>query len=257
MEDPQKVLELTVQAGQLLLDHWAEVGRVQHTMERLAAAYGDQEFHVYVLTNGIFASLGRDGRQHMARVGHVPQSSVHLGRVDAVNTLSRQIAAGQVPLEQAMARLESIRAIPVLPLWQQVLACGAGAGFFAILFGGGWREFGCAFAAGVLLQLFLHRAEGQQLNKIITRLLGAALVTAVGAACVELGLSHDIDRIIIGSIMPLVPGIALTMAIRDFFNADYLSGTIRLMDALIIGLSIAAGVGAVLAFAAIVWGVSL
>ena len=133
MEDPQKVLELTVQAGQLLLENGAEVFRVQQTMEIMAAAYGETEFHVYVLTNGIFASLGRDGRQHMARVGHVPQSSVHLGRVDAVNTLSRQIAAGQVPLEEAMARIEQIRAIPVLPLWQQVLACGAGTGFFAIL----------------------------------------------------------------------------------------------------------------------------
>lgn len=257
MEDPQKVLELTVQAGQLLLENGAEVFRVQQTMEIMAAAYGETEFHVYVLTNGIFASLGRDGRQHVARVGHVPQASVHLGRVDAVNTLSRQIAAGQVNLEQAMARLEQIRAMPVLPLWQQVLACGAGAGFFAILFGGGWREFGCAFAAGILLQLFLWQAEGRRLNKIITRLLGAALVTAVAAVCVELGFSADIDRIIIGSIMPLVPGIALTMAIRDFFNADYLSGTIRLMDALIIGLSIAAGVGAVLAFGAVALGVSL
>ena len=176
MEDPQKVLELTVQAGQLLLENGAEVFRVQQTMEIMAAAYGETEFHVYVLTNGIFASLGRDGRQHMARVGHVPQSSVHLGRVDAVNTLSRQIAAGQVPLEEAMARIEQIRAIPVLPLWQQVLACGAGTGFFAILFGGGWREFGCAFVAGILLQLFLWQAEGRRLNKIITRLLGAALV---------------------------------------------------------------------------------
>ncbi len=257
MEDPQKVLELTVQAGQLLLENGAEVFRVQQTMEIIAAAYGEKEFHVYVLTNGIFASLGRDGRQHMARVGHVPQSGVHLARVDAVNTLSRQVAAGQVPLEEAFARLEQIRAMPMLPLWQQMLACGAGAGFFAILFGGGWQEFGCAFVAGVLLQLFLYRAEGQRLNKIITRLLGAALVTAVGAVCVELGLSHDIDRIIIGSIMPLVPGIALTMAIRDFFNSDYLSGTIRLMDALIIGLSIAAGVGTVLALGAIIWGVNL
>ena len=257
MEDPQKVLELTVQAGQLLLENGAEVFRVQQTMEIMAAAYGETEFHVYVLTNGIFASLGRDGRQHMARVGHVPQSSVHLGRVDAVNTLSRQIAAGQVPLEEAIARIKQIRAIPVLPLWQQVLACAAGTGFFAILFGGGWREFGCAFVAGILLQLFLWQAEGRRLNKIITRLLGAALVTAVAVLGVWLGFSRDVDRIIIGSIMPLVPGIALTMAVRDFFNSDYLSGTIRIMDALIIGLSIAAGVGVVLAFGAVALGVSL
>ena len=106
------------------------------------------------------------------------------------------------------------------------------------------------------MPLLLWQAEKNHVNKIITKLLGAALVTAVAAVCMVVGVGRDMDKIIIGSIMPLVPGIAMTMAIRDFFNGDYLSGTIRLMDALIIGLSIAAGVGAVLTFAA-EWGVQL
>ena len=49
------------------------------------------------------------------------------------------------------------------------------------------------------------------------------------------------DKIIIGAIMPLVPGIAFTTAIRDIYNADYLSGTIHLLDALITAVCIAVG----------------
>lgn len=41
--------------------------------------------------------------------------------------------------------------------------------------------------------------------------------------------------------MPLVPGIAFTTAIRDIYNADYLSGTIHLLDALITAVCIAVG----------------
>ena len=37
----------------------------------------------------------------------------------------------------------------------------------------------------------------------------------------------------IGALMPLTPGVALTMSIRDFISGDYLSGTIRLIDALL------------------------
>ena len=54
------------------------------------------------------------------------------------------------------------------------------------------------------------------------------------------------DKIVIGDIMPLVPGIALTTSIRDFFNGDYLSGTIHMIDALLTSFSIAVGVGAVI-----------
>ena len=50
------------------------------------------------------------------------------------------------------------------------------------------------------------------------------------------------DYIIIGSIMPLVPGITLTTSIRDFYNSDYLSGTIHMIDALLTALCIAVGV---------------
>ena len=47
---------------------------------------------------------------------------------------------------------------------------------------------------------------------------------------------------IIGALMVLTPGVALTMGVRDILNADYLSGSIRLLDALLIAGSIAGGV---------------
>ena len=57
------------------------------------------------------------------------------------------------------------------------------------------------------------------------------------------------SHIIIGSIIPLVPGVPLTNSIRDFFNGDYISGTIRLIDTLLIAACIAIGVGGMLMIA--------
>ena len=54
-----------------------------------------------------------------------------------------------------------------------------------------------------------------------------------------------LDKIIIGGLIILVPGVPFTSSIRDFFNGDYLSGTIRLIDALLVSLCMAIGVGAV------------
>ena len=47
---------------------------------------------------------------------------------------------------------------------------------------------------------------------------------------------------IIGALMVLTPGVALTMGIRDIINSDYLSGTIRLVDALLVAGCLAVGV---------------
>ena len=57
--------------------------------------------------------------------------------------------------------------------------------------------------------------------------------------------------------MPLVPGIALTTSIRDFFNGDYLSGANHMIDAILTAFSIAVGVGAVITLYQLVTGGAL
>ena len=85
-----RALELVMDGGQTLLANGGEVFRVQQTMEIMAASLGVQDFHVYVLTNGIFASAHLPGGESVTLVRHVPTVSIHLGRVEAVNELSRE-----------------------------------------------------------------------------------------------------------------------------------------------------------------------
>ena len=51
-------------------------------MEIMARSFHLREFHVYVLTNGIFASAST---AEIAEVRNVPVRTTHLGRVAAVN----------------------------------------------------------------------------------------------------------------------------------------------------------------------------
>ena len=112
-----------------------------------------------------------------------------------------------------------------------------------------------AFLAGALLYAFLLMKGSQKLSKIMTNLLGSALVTLCSVLLYLAGIGHHINFMVIGSILPLVPGVAFTTSIRDFFNGDYVSGAIRLIDALLIAACIAAGVGFVLRAASSWFGV--
>lgn len=240
-------LQLAFAMGQVLLENGAEISRVQETMERVAKALHAEDFHVYVLTNAIFATGQENGTEMRTKLSHVPGTLIHLGRICAVNQLSREIAAGACTVAQAEARLADIRSLPRSPFWLMWIACGSGSAAFSYLFGGsGWDAL-AAFFCGLVLEPFMFWADRQKLSKFLTNLSASAMVTVVAVLLTyAVPLGHNLDKVIIGSIIRLVPGVALTTSIRDFFNGDYLSGTIRMFDAILVGGCIAVGVGVVL-----------
>ena len=235
-------LTLVLDAGQTLLENGSEVFRVQQTMEIMARSLGIEDFNVYVLTNGIFASArSPDSSESLTR--HVPLVSIHLGRVEAVNELSRELAAGKLNLDEAEQRLQDARALPPAPPRVLRLAGAAGAACFGYLFGGGLAEALVAGIAGYLEVVVSQQLYAHKINRIFTIIVAAVVVTACAISMRLLLLPGlQVNFAIIGALMVLTPGVALTMGIRDILNADYLSGSIRLLDAVLVAGSIACGV---------------
>jgi uncharacterized membrane protein YjjP (DUF1212 family) len=271
-ERNRKVLELTTRIGEVLLKNGGEIFRVQETMQRIAKAYGVKQFHVYVLANGIFTSIEEDG-QKMCRqlaqeeprqgpddacqVRYVPLSSVHLGRVAAVNNLSREIVENRCTMEQAWRRIEEIDQIPFTSQLFQVLASGVGSAAFCYLLGGSVLDSLASFLSGMLVWCFVLFLSAHKANKIMLNILSSALVTLTGVLFFHFVFGENMDKIIIGSIIPLLPGVPLTNSIRDFLNGDYLSGTIRMIDAVLVACCIALGVGIVLSLFTLMTGMTV
>ncbi len=239
----RRVMKLVLSAGQTLLENGAEVFRVEQTMQIMARSFALQEFQVYVLTNGIFASAGT---KEIGEVRNIPNHTVDLGRVDEINTLSRRIAAGGVTLEQAEQEVERIRQLPLTSQKTRCLASGMGAFCFALMFGGAVIDGLVAAAAAVVLQQYLIWSSGRGVPGIFQKMTGSALIAGICLVVCTL-LHGSADYATIGALMLLTPGLAFTMGIRDFANSDYLSGSIRMMDALLVGGSIASGAGLVMA----------
>ena len=223
MEQSRRALELVTRIGEVLLKNGGEIFRVQQTMQLVAKAYGIPGFQVYVL------------------------SSVHLGRVAAVNNLSREIVAQKYTVEEASRKIEQIDKLPFTSNAVQTLVSGLGAGAFCILFGGSLLDSAAAFLSGLVLWIFVLFLTARGANKIMVNILASALVTAMGVLFFHLfSFGDSMDMIVIGSIVPLLPGVPLTNSIRDYLNGDYLSGTIRMIDAVLVACCIALGVGIVL-----------
>jgi len=245
----QRIMDFIMAAGQTLLENGAEVFRVQQTMEIMARSFHLREFHVYVLTNGIFASAGT---AEISEVRNVPTRTTHLGRVAAVNQLSRQIAAGGITIDEAESRLVQAKGIPFPKDRVQLAAGPSGAFCFALIFGGTLRSALAAAVAGLAASAYLLFCGRHGVGGGFKTISTASLITLICHL-----LRTEASHAIIGTLMILTPGIAFTMGIRDFVQGDYLSGTIRMIDALLIAASIAIGTGLVLGAYSMLTGVVL
>ena len=105
-----------------------------------------------------------------------------------------------------------------------------------------------AFCIGCIVQVWVLLAKKGRLSKIIVNIAGGMLIMSFALLARMFATMSPLrlDGIIIGGIMPLIPGLAFTNAIRDIADSDFLSGTVRMMDALMVFVYIAVGVGIVL-----------
>lgn len=254
MTDTKKVLSFAVELGDALLRNGAEVYRVEDSVLAILNSYDITDCDVYVLTNGIFASAEEATEHASSMIRHVPMYPMQLSRIAAINSLCREVCSKNISIDDAYAKLEECKKISFYNLPLLIFATGIGCGGFAYLYGGTALDSLIATVVGIVLRIFLY-FEGKLGNsKTVTNVLGSIVVSITALTFYATGMPIHYDKIIIGGIMPLVPGIPLTNSIRDFINGDYLSGSIRLIDALLTAFCIAVGVGIVITIAHLIAG---
>ena len=123
-----------VSLGETLLSNGGEISRTNELMYLAAEQFGLEQFNAFTIANGVFVSALVDGQQCACQVRHVPLTSIHLGRVEALNELSRHISAGEVTPEQARDAVARIRTIRGARPQSQILAAAVGSCFFCLIF---------------------------------------------------------------------------------------------------------------------------
>jgi uncharacterized membrane protein YjjB (DUF3815 family) len=80
------------------------------------------------------------------------------------------------------------------------------------------------------------------MSRIVGGICNALVTTLLCVGCYRIGFGNSLANIIIGAVMPLIPGVPFVNGVRDLANADYLAGLTRLTDALLGFFCIAIGV---------------
>ena len=249
--DVKKVLDLALEAGRILLKNGAEIFRVEETITRICQRFHVDQVDIFALSHGLFVSAENGIEEAYTIVKHIPLSASHLGIVAEVNALSREIAAGQVGMDEAAERLKEIDKILPKKSYFQIGAAGIASATFGYMLGATPYESIMAFFIGCVLYVWVLFCKKYGMSKIIVNLVGGIIITTL-AICMKhifyivFAETLRFDGMIIGALMPLVPGLAFVNAIRDIADSDFLSGTVRMIDAILVFVYIAIGVGVTL-----------
>lgn len=238
------LMETVALAGKIMMASGSEVYRVEETMRYMLQKSTYPVAEALALATGLFVTLDDPERETLTMTRRVPARSNNINRICAVNEVSRKFCSGQITVEEAYEKLKFIETSRVYSKRWYFFGLVGVCAFFAPIFGGTLMDVLGAGLVGVCLALADYLVKKIRLNDFFTNAF-CAFVVAVSATVIRKFFLPmcSADVMIISSIMPLVPGVAFTTAMRDTLNGDYAAGMARILEAIVVALAIAAGVG--------------
>lgn len=242
--DYAALMELVARIGVRLASCGAETYRVEETVIRILAAYG-QEGRVYCVPNSLFITIQIPDQLPFTQLCRMPKRGNDIDAVECYNSLSRRICTETPDPAQA---LEWVRETELQRKHYGFLMTLLGhilvASGFCYFFGGSWIDCICAAASGLFLGLISHCLNKADANSFFQQISAAFLMSGFAYILAHFGLSRNIDTVVIGTIMLLVPGLLFTNGIRDIIFGDTNSGINRVVEALLIASAVALGTAA-------------
>ena len=238
----QKLLNTAMDIGHFLLSAGAETYRVEESIQRILYAYGVKHVDVFAITNNITVTMTMADDTCYTRLRRVYSRTTNYKMVEDLNNLSRYVCQERPSVEEIQNRFQALQQKKDYPEWIVVtLGFGGIALWFTLFFGGSWLDGAVAFAAGCLTRVVFRIMTYLHASSFFVNLICSLMVTTIAMKTVQYGLADNSDFIIIGTLMTLVPGVAITNAMRDVIAGDLLAGTMKGVDALLIALALAAG----------------
>lgn len=228
--------------GAALVRCGAEIYRVEDSMRRIGKAYGAVSTDVFAITSNIIATVEMPDGHVITQNRRIRSGSTNdFTRLNELNALSREYCAAPFPIAELADRLHQItaRAPHRLGLLAGSIVTAAA---FAVFFGGGVMDAVLAGVGACLIWWMQCHIAPICMNDTVYTFLASFAMSLMVNGIGRLWPVFNIDMVMIGDIMLLIPGAMTTNAMRDFLLGDTLSGAMRLMQALLLAGVLALGV---------------
>ena len=167
--------------------------------------------------------------------------SINLGNTAELYSLGNDLLDGEVSIEQAHVDLRNWQPEQLYPLWLQIMCWGLTGGAVAVMLSASWAGIAAASLTCALLGVLVTQAGD------VLREGGLEAIAALFSTFLVFGLDRlvhglDVFVVIMSSLIVLIPGLGLTIAVNELSTDHLASGSARLAGALVTLLKLSLGV---------------
>ncbi len=248
------LMDLSVELGYRLAMNGAETFRIEESINRVMATYGIHA-EAFAIPNCLHVSIETEDGQPLTRMRRIGQHGNDLDAVEKYSNLSRKICSEHPDPHVAIQWLKETErschqySLPFYLVGNFLGACG-----FSVMFGGTLTDSLCAGLCGILVGLVNKFMDSMKANAFFRTITAAFLMAILAYLTRYVSLASNVDAVIIGALMILVPGLLFTNAMRDIIYGDTNSGINRVVQVFLIAAAIALGTGAAWKLAGLLWG---
>ncbi|MEE0306217.1 MAG: threonine/serine exporter family protein [Eubacterium sp.] len=236
----EQFLELTLSLGRQYVETGAEIKRVEDSLYRIYSAYGFENIEIYAITSLIVVTIkGPDGTHYTQSV-RVTSGGTDLGRLEDINALIRYICTNKPNL----VKLSDIINNPKKTKPKKLLKCIGymlAAGGFAVFFGGDMLDGTAAAVIAIAVYFMDYNFKLRNINNVIYTFIASLVSGVIALIFTHFGFGNNVDKVMIGVIMLLIPGLLLVNSIKEMFNRDIVTGLYRFVEAVFVAVAIAGG----------------
>ena len=241
--DYDKLLNMATDLGYQLMSSGAEIYRAEESVYRLLRAYGLEHPQVFAIPNALIVSVTTPQGHPITRMSRIPSHGTDIERLERCNDLCRRLCFEPMPLDEAQAQISALsKGVKTYHPGLVLLGYAMGAACFAPLFGGCLKDSIAACLCGLIVGLCIMyggRLIGS--NSFFRTVICSAVASLSALLVCRMGIGHDVDKVTIGVLMLLVPGAALTNAMREIMAGDILSGISRIAEVILLASASALG----------------
>ena len=237
-----RLLCLALDVGEGMLKSGAEIHRVEESIRMICISYGAAHVEVFAITSLIVASVRLSDDEYSVQMRRVYNSSNHLLKIEAFNNVSRKICANTPPLEEFEVMIKEVKRNTEYPRFLHFLGGILAAGAFTVVFGGSFFDALIAAIMGAIVVLS-DKVPIKDINPTAKCVLVSFVCGVLTCVLVHFGMGNNEHKIMIGTIMLLIPGLAFGNSLRDMLDGDIIAGIFRLIQSCLTAVMIAIGFG--------------
>ncbi|MGL4449829.1 MAG: threonine/serine ThrE exporter family protein [Sarcina sp.] len=239
--ETEQILKTALDIAENMLKCNAEINRVEDTIIRICTSYGIIKVDVFAIKTLIIATIRDQNNKSYSENRRIYSSEINLEKLEELNSLSRFICKNKPNYTEVQDILKNFKLTDFSTTKKSLIGGTLGSIGFCVYFGGGARD---ALAVGIIAIIFFILNKYLKkffINSIIFTGIISFIIGCLAIISVKIGIGINVDKIIIGGVMLVIPGMAMVTGFRDMLSGDILAGTFRLVETILITIAITFG----------------